>query len=645
MKNPSIEIIAEVEAPKPPITEDRMRRYFRESSDATAKYDRLRREEAGYYHNKQIPDEVKAKWNQRGQPLVWTNKVQPAISGILGIYDAAQTDPQCQPRSPAQQNSADLATKILRYLNDCADIRTKKATISKDFFVYGTCAAIVGEGAYDGCSDIDVRAIRWQEFFYDPASREHDFSDATYMGICKWLDAQEVRKLFPERYEALGNPFDSNSSGWHNSKGDEHDMWLDHERRRIRVIELYYRDDDLEWQRVTFCEAGYLSFAPSPYRDDKGRSLCPILAASYEVDPETRERYGPIATMRPLQDEFNARRAVLLNESQNHRIRQVEENVDPKSKAIAQAEAPKANGVIPFGWDMVSVPDIAQGQAALLQQTQADLDRLAPTPAILGRMQGQDSGRARQILQQAGYTEWARAFWYLEKLEERINRHLWFAAKQFMTAPQWIRATGEAEAAEFHEVNVPVGVKHVPKIDPATKQPMVDPATGMPMFDTQPVLEKSIAQMDVDIILDTVPDTVTIQQEVNAQILQYAEGLGIRPTTYEFRAVLEMFLTVDKTRQLEKWDAMFAKSQEQNAAQMQMQQQMMQMQQQLEATKIQTKAAKDSAQAHKAEAEANRTEFETTTTARAHLVAEQDQQRLRQTFQSLGPLPPPGFAN
>lgn len=625
----------EVEAP---ITIDRARRYYLESVEASAENDRACREDAAYYHNKQLSNEILAKLAARGQPPIFVNKITPAITGILGIIDAAQTDPQCYPRSPDQQDTADLATKILRYLNDAADMDTKRATLSKDFFIYGTCAAVVADAAYEGCERLEVTPIHWENFFADPLSRDHDFSDANYMGQSNMFDASKVRTMYPEAYEKLGNPWDRGGSAWFNNKGsiDEQAIWIDRSRRRIRVIELYYRDDSDEWMHVVFCEAGFLHFGPSAYVDDKGKRICPIQAASYEVNRMTGERYGPIRAMKPLQNEVNARRSKLINETNNHRIRQMTENVDPKAKEIAKREAPKANGVMPYGWDWATVTDIAQGQVLLLEIAERDLDRLAPTPAILGRMGGSDSGRAKQILQQAGYTEWARSFSYFTKLEEGINRKMWFAAKQFMTTPQWIRVTGEARAPEFIQVNVPVGMRHVLALDP-NGQPMVDPATGQPTLQAVPIMERAVSQMDVDIILATVPDEATLQHETTQEILRYAGSTGVSPMDPAFKALLMMFLQTDKTRTLEKWDAIRAEMQQEQAAQMAQQQQQMQMQQQLQAMQIQARAEKDSAIGRKADADAAKTTHE--------IAKERTDMQAAAMFSPMQPTQPPFFPN
>jgi hypothetical protein len=590
-----------------PISLDRARRYYLESTSATASNDAECRVDANYYHNKQLSAHVKSKLKDRGQPEVFVNKISPAINGIFGIVDASQTDPKCEPRSPEQQDTADLATKVLRYLNDAANMKRVTATSSKDFFLYGTAAVIVGDGANN--DNIPIQNIHWEDFFADPTSREHDFSDADYMGISKMFAAEQVKKLYPKAYSKLGDPTDSGADLLSDKSARDTEIWLDKGTKRLRVVELYYKDEACEWQRIVYCHAGILDFGPSAYKDDKGNGLCPIIAASFEVDRQTGDRYGPIRAMRPLQDEYNSRRSSLLNEMQNRRIRQVVQEIDPKSKELARREAPKANGALPYGWDMISVPDIASGQAMLLEKTQQDLDRLAPTPAVLGRLGGGDSGRKAQILQQAGYTEWARAFAHLSDLEERSNRHLWFAAKQFMNMPRWIRVTGEERAPEWIQINQTIGQKPQLAIDEATGQPKLDEA-GQPVIEMVPIKDKAIAEMDVDIILETVPDTVTIQAEANEQILRYAEGLGISPMDYQFRMVMELFLTVDKTRALERWDAAFEKGQQQNAQAQQMQMQMQEMQQQLEAMKVQTKAQKDTAQARKADAEADQTIIE-----------------------------------
>ena len=78
--------------------------------------------------------------------------------------------------------------------------------------------------------------------------------------------------------------------------------------------------------------------------------------------------------------------------------------------------------MIPPGWKMS--PDGAefQGNVELLQEAKAEMERMAPNPAVLGR-DGQDaSGRALMARQQSGLIELAPLYGALEDWELRIYR-------------------------------------------------------------------------------------------------------------------------------------------------------------------------------------------------------------------------------
>jgi hypothetical protein len=78
--------------------------------------------------------------------------------------------------------------------------------------------------------------------------------------------------------------------------------------------------------------------------------------------------------------------------------------------------------------------------------------------------------------------------------------HDWSNACKYYTDDRWIRVTGNAQAPQHMRINVPTG--------------QVNPQTG------EPILENQIAEMDVDIILDEGPDTVTMREELIEQLSQ-----------------------------------------------------------------------------------------------------------------------------
>lgn len=83
----------------------------------------------------------------------------------------------------------------------------------------------------------------------------------------------------------------------------------------------------------------------------------------------------------------------------------------------------------------------------------------------------------------------------------RVYRQIWARARQFWTAPMYIRVTDELEAPKFIYVNEVVGFEQGPP----------DPQTGQ--YTQIPMVRNRIAEMDVDLIVDRVPHSANIQQE------------------------------------------------------------------------------------------------------------------------------------
>lgn len=604
-----------VEEAQPPITLERARRYFLESTNATQENDLLCVRDANYFHGKQLSAEVRNELKQRGQPLVIMNRIKPAIDGMLGVIDGMETQPECLPLSLDLQNQADVATKALRYLGKKAKLTRVRKNYSKDFFIEGTCAVLVGDGAEEGDKEFAVTPIHWEDFFYDPFSREHDFYDARYIGFAKWCDVDAVKQAYPEQYAALGNPLSFGDDFLGKDTLAERRVWVDMQRKRLRVVELYVLDGQGIWQRLCFCHAGFLDFGPSAYKDDNGRSLCPIVAASYEVDRYSGDRYGAVRNLVSPQDELNSRRSAMLNLTHNRKVRILQEGIDPTSKEIAKREAAKADGVLPYGTDIVPTPDIFQQNAELLRMSDMDFDRHSPSPAVMSQFAQAESGRAKQILQEAGLSLWARGIGYLEALEEEIYRRLWLCAKQYMTARTLVHVTNDVHAPEAIEVNKPVmGMVPQPVLDPQSGQPVTDPHTGRPAMHMAlgvVGMENEIAQIDVDIELTTVTPNHTLEQEAIDSLLSYAQSCQISPLSPEFKAVLMMFPFPDKQKVLDRWDQIKKEMSAEVAEQQQAQAQAAQQQQQLHAQDMQTKAQRNAAQAHKLDADAARIQFET----------------------------------
>lgn len=566
---------------------------YRSFSDANRRLQQLDRD---YYDGpKQLSATTRSTLKQRGQPEIYENLIRGAIDGTLGVMQGNQVDPRAYPRNPQDTEASDIASKTLRFIADVSKFDQVKLDCAENLLIEGATAAIT---EVDG-EDIKTTQIRHDEFFHDPYSRRHDFKDARYLGIAQWKDLDEVKALYPDAVAAEGDPLSGNSSVLDSLWGDKPEnagAWVDNKRKRLLVCEVYYNRAG-QWNRAVFCAAYVFEHDVSAYRDKKG-PRCPIEAQSCYVDRENN-RYGRVRDMIPVQDEVNARRSRLLHLANSRQVQQVNPQAAPVDSTIARAEAAKADGVIPAGWQVVATADLASGQQVLLQDSRQSIARMGPTPAVLGRVDGANqSGRSRQVLQQAGMTELARPMGRLGEWEARCYEQMWLCAQQFWTGPMWIRVTDQVRAPEFIQVNEPVmGMVMEPVAGPDGRpvmdemgNPAMQPAIGVAE------VKKRLAEMDMDITIDTVPDTANLQQETFAEFSTLVQG-GVDPFSPQFELLIEMSGIPDKQRVLETLKAKRDEMQQQQAQQAQEAAMLAQQQAEGEAMKTQADAEDKAASA------------------------------------------------
>lgn len=580
---------------------ERLRRMFDEARDLTDTARREQQLDQDYYDGPaQLNSEIRSILKARGQPPIFDNRIAPAIDGILGIMETAKVDPRGFPRNPGDQAASDVCTKTLRYIADITQWQQVKLDCAEDYLKHGLTAAIV---EWNG-QDIAVEQIRWETFFYDPRSRKPDFSDAKYLGIAKWMYADEVRVSFPDRATALGdltsasdNPHDETFE----DRPSDQIRWIDKRRNRVMVVEIYCRHGG-EWLRSVFCAAGWLEHGRSPYLNPRtGETRCPIIAVSFKVNRKNH-RYGPIRNMRPMQDEVNARRSRGLHLLNSRQVQNVDPSAPPVDVDIVKREMASADGVVPTGWQAVPTQDMAAGNLNMLAEAKESLSRMVPVAIAQDLREGNAaSGRARQVAQQAGLTQFGRGFGRIEHFEESVYQAMWQTAQQFWTGPKFIRVTDDPRSPDFLQVNIPV-------MRPAIMQ-MPDGSMGIGQ--QQIGTERDIATMDMDIIVGTTPDTIALEQEVFEALMNLIRS-GVDPFSPQFELLIEMSPLPDKTRILERLKAFREQVQQQQAQQMQQQAQAAAQAQELAASEAAAKVGKTQADtAHVvAKTEAQRVETE-----------------------------------
>jgi hypothetical protein len=567
----------------------RLKKMFDEARDLT---DVARREairDIDYYDSKQWTLEEKAALKKRKQPDIVINRIKPAVNGILGVVQRSHSEPRCWPRTPKDEDSADVATDALRYIGEHNRFDALKLEVFRDMLIPGSGAAVV---EVDADLQVTIQQIRWEEFFYDPRSRRRDFKDARYLGVAKWMYADDVAARYADKRDEVHRTVSAGGGSLAGMSAlDEHfgdrpsdQGWSDQRSRRLLVVDMYYRDAQ-GWNRCVFHAGGLLEAGPSPYLDHRGQPDCPIEGLTAFVDRENN-RYGVVRDMRGPQDEVNKRRSKALHLLSTRMLKQAapgDVNVDE-----ARREAARPDGVLPYNYDLVHTGDMTAGHLNLLQEAKSEIERMGPNPAILGRETASASGRALLTRQQSGMVELSILFGALEDWELRVYRQMWARARQFWRDPMWIRITDDEGAPKFVQLNAP---------EMGPPQVVQDPATGQ--VGLQPMVlgyKNQVAEMDVDIIIDATADTANVQQEQFQSLVQLVSSNSGYAAQVPFELMLEMS-SIPHKRHLS--DRLKGFREEQQKAQGQQRQQQMAIQ----AAAAQAAVAKTTAEARKLEAE------------------------------------------
>lgn len=563
------------------------KRFLDDYRNAMAAPNTLSQRDVNYYNDEQLNADQRRILTEYGNPTVTSNRIKPAVNGTIGVVARSKTDPRAYSRHPQGDDAADVASDVLRYAADKSRFQRTKLLVLKDILVPGTGASIV---EMDG-EDINVVQIPWNEYFYDPRSRRDDLKDRMYDGIAKWMYADQVKQSYPDFADVIDDAItmDGGSSLGVMSQQEEDrpntilNPWFDKKFRRLMVVEVYFREEG-EWMRSVYCGAAILEEGLSPYRDEQGRTVNPIEAQSGYVDSNNR-RSGMVRTMIPMQDVVNMARQRATHLANTRQVQQVDMNAPPVDAELARREARLPGGVIPPGWQIVPTTDMINSILALQQEAKGEIERMAPIPSIVGRADSSASGRAQLVQSQAGMTEFAMLFDSLTDWEYRIYKQIWMRARQFWQAPMFIRVTGDDQAPRFMQINEPV-------TNPMTGQPVINPMTG------QPEVKNHLATMDMDIVVDSVPDTANLQQEQWSELVQLIGANAQYAAQVPFSLAVKMSSIVNK-RELVKELEGYAQQQQQAA---QAQQQLAQQAAQTDLAKTQSETEKNRATAQNTEA-------------------------------------------
>lgn len=453
-----------------------------------------------YYHGDQWTCEEIQKLKDRGQPVVTDNRIQPNIDGVVGVVEKLRQDPKAYARTPKHEMGAEIATYALNFVLDENRWKDFTPVIARE----GAIKAVVGlelsiEPGDQGDPDIKMDRVL-NGFFYDPRSIKEDLSDARYMGVAKWVDLDLAKEMFPDRAEDLEDIASVGDGSDSCDQNDQEQIWVQVNEKRIRLVEQWYIRKG-EWCFCFYTGAVKLLEGISPHKDEKGKTFPRYVMFSANIDHDG-DRYGLVRNLRPMQDEVNHRRSKGLHALNTIRVYLEAGGVDDPKEIQAQINRNDGLVIIPPGAkvDEKSNSEQAKGNMEMLQEAKQSLETAGLSPQLLGEAGGDQSGRAIALLQQAALSQLGPFIVNWRGWKMRVYRAVWCLIQQNWTSERWIRVTDDEGLAQFLPVN----------------QPVKDQITGQPVLrsDGTPVLQNPLGALDVDIIIDEGPDTVTQMQDV-----------------------------------------------------------------------------------------------------------------------------------
>lgn len=485
------------------LTLERMKKDFeRYLSDKSDEIDE-QRDSRRQYHGAQWTHYEIQVLKDRGQPPRFYNKIGRKVDGIVGISEKQRQDPKAYPRNPRDEDGADVATVVVREITERNEWTSKKPRALRQALIDGISGVEFRLTKGDhGDPDIEIHNVHTEDFFYDPASVEPNFTDARFMGLSKWMAVDEAVELFPAHEDDLRDLLDA--GGGEGIPSDRENRWTQRGAKRLRMVEHWYVSRG-EWCWAFYVGSTLLDEGISPYFDERGDTACRFEMFSGLIDHDG-DRYGIVRPLKPIQQDINQRVSLLLRLALTRRIIMEKGAVDDVE--TARREWARPDGVVVKMPGKLFEADNTQAQVAehtaLLQFSMDQMEAFYNiNPAALSGSAKNLSGRAVNALQAPGLAELAFLFINYRNWQIRCYRMAWTLAQRFWTSERWIRVTDDQGVAQFLQVN---GLQ----LDPS----------GLP------AIVNKVGALDVDIIMDEGPDVQNMMQDSLDVLSQF---LGVLP--------------------------------------------------------------------------------------------------------------------
>jgi hypothetical protein len=447
-----------------------------------------------YYHVDQWTSEQLRVLKKRSQPAITFDRTGRKIDSLSGTIRRLRTDPKAYPNSPNGEMGAEVATQVIRTICDASMAEDLEVECCRDALIHGIGVSELKLTKGDK-QDPDIRFgyCDPRTWFYDPRSTKNDFHDTRFHGIYKWADADELEAAFPEQENLIRQSINNDGGYWTAFDTDREPMWIDI-YHRVRLVDHWYKEGQI-WKWCLHTGIVELMKGESPFVNERGQSISKYHAFAAYIDIHG-DHYGLIRRLRGPQDAINQHRSKAIHIMNTRQVKLKEGAVDDVE--VTRREAARPDGVLIYRGDKNDL-DVIQPDQEFLQQTnyyqdaKTEIDSFGPNQQLIQNFGQNVSGRAANMLQQAGLAElgpFLKNFrmWKLERY-----RACWLAAQKFWTADRFLRVA----------------------TDPQSLQAIFMQINGIQLNEYGlPALVNALGNIDVEIKIDEGPDTETIQGDI-----------------------------------------------------------------------------------------------------------------------------------
>lgn len=443
-----------------------------------------------YYHGDQWSKTEISALRARKQPVVTSNRIVRKIDAVVGLVERLRQDPKAYARTPKHDEGAELATATLRFVLDNNDWNSKSSRIARAGGIDGIAGIeydlVPGD---EGDPSLELHIAYGDGFFYDPRSVDEGFTDARYLGIAKWVDIEQAKEMAPDKADQIEALMDGGDDQVSANETERTKNWVSSTEKKVRLADHWYIKGG-KWRWCLYIGDLMLMQGISPFLDEKGKSFPRYRMFSASVDHDG-DRYGFVRNLKSPQDEVNHRRSKALHLLNSRRV--VSEKGAVDDIEIARREWAKPDGWVETNPGMKMEADTSalndfKGQLEMLQEAKNEIENFGPNPALIGQGLEDSSGRAIQLLQQAGIAELGPYLSAYKNWKIRVYRDIWNIIQRYWTSERWIRVTDDANVAQFFQINKNSEDEY-----------------------GRPEIVNAIGSLDVDIIIDEGPDAVNMQ--------------------------------------------------------------------------------------------------------------------------------------